>query len=66
MRNIRRLGKTGLILLGIVWLGFSFSGCGHSSVLLQIVLLLAMVNTTLLILGLVGLGILIYHLLIKK
>jgi hypothetical protein len=56
MKNIKRCGKTGLILLGIVWLGFSFSGCGHSSVLLQIVLVLAMVNTLLLI---VGLGVLI-------
>lgn len=27
MKNIKRLGKMGLILLGIVCMGFSFSGC---------------------------------------
>ena len=63
MENVRRLGKTGLILLGIVWLGFSFSGCGLSSVILQYVLLLTLVNTLLL----VGcLGCLIYHVFLKK
>ena len=49
MKSIKRFGKTGLILLGIVWLGFSFSGCGISSILLQYVLIFTLVNTLLLI-----------------
>ncbi len=63
MKNIKRCGKTGLILLGIVWLGFSFSGCGLSSVILQYVLLLTLVNTLLLVGCLVCL---IYHVFLKK
>ena len=62
MQNSKRFGKTGLILLGIVWLGLSFSGCGPSNTLLLIVLILSMVNTLLLI---VGLGVLIVFI-IKK
>ena len=60
MKNIKRFGKTGLTLLGIVWLGFSFSGCGPSNTLLLIVLILSMVNTLLLIVGLVFLIIFIF------
>lgn len=62
MKSIRRFGKTGLLLLSIVWLGFSLSGCGPSNTLLLIVLILAMVNTLLLI---VGLGFLIFFILKK-
>ena len=63
MQNSKRLGKTGLILLGIVWLGFTFSGCGLSSVILQYVLLLTLVNTLLLVGCLICL---IYYVFIKK
>ena len=54
MKNIRRLAKTGLILIGIVWLGFSFSGCGPSNALLLIVLIFTVVNTTILVGSLIG------------
>ena len=62
MKNIRHLGKTGLILLGIVWLGFSFSGCGLSSVILQWILLFTFLNTLILAGCLVCL---IYHVFIE-
>ena len=52
----KTLKQNCLIILGIVGLGFSFSGCGPSNTLLLIVLILSMVNTLLLI---VGLGVLI-------
>ena len=48
MKNIKRFGKIGLILLSIVWLGLSFSGCGLSSVMLQWILLFTFLNTLIL------------------
>ena len=54
MKNIRRLGKIALILLGVVCLGFSISGCsGPSTVMLYIILQLVIINTILLIAGFV-------------
>ena len=54
MINIRRFGKTGLILLGIVGLGFSFNGCGPSNALLLTILIFTVVNTVILVGSLIG------------
>ena len=54
MKNIKRLGKTGLILLGIVWLGLSFSGCGPSNTLLLIIMIFTVINTTILTVSLIA------------
>ncbi len=57
MNNIKYLGKVLLTVLGIVWLGCTFSGCSHDITFDIAILILVCVNTLLLF---IILGILIF------
>lgn len=48
MNNIKCLGKVVLIILSVVWVGCSFSGCSHNTPLLFAMLILLCINTVLL------------------
>lgn len=50
----KTLKQNYLIILGIVGLGFSMSGCGPSNILLLIILIFTVINTAILTVSLIA------------